>query len=271
MDELNKAFMKSPASFLRVHPLDLERGGFLTAAVGGQNGIHEFDLVHEAEKNGKVVLRPYPERSQRPLEKLAIMAKIKEKHHPIRAYFLPWETKRMKFYELGTGENDPKFFFTSKVDGCRIQVAGNRVAHIAGDAGGGDGKYVQGEGDEGRIWRIQQAQSAFKGEYRTSRRLSRTVEYPMDTEDGYSYAMFVGHRSHDVWHFFIQGVKRDKGTGKFVAQELSMTQGGEYGFHDENMLAGAPTAPPLVPPMSAASAAAAAASPADAARPRGSK
>lgn len=124
MKGLNKEFMADPPAFMRKYAMDTVNPALGQGGVGENrplpSGVYQFDLSLMKEDQGRVIVGLF---SDRP--------KGDSKHaHPIEAHWLPWKSGDTTETTL---DNKAKFFFTAPLGGCRIQIAGTKVLHIAGD------------------------------------------------------------------------------------------------------------------------------------------
>jgi hypothetical protein len=173
--------------------------------------VHEFDLSYGGSER-LVTIELFTERGKR----------FGSRSRPISAYWLPWQSEATAQITLGDRAN---FFFTSALGGCRMEVAGNTVLHIAGN------KINYKSDRDGSRWREAQAQEALGGAYERSRRFSSTKEYR-----GVDNAFFVGYKRGGVWSFVGQGIglPTDPGGAYRVAGIWSSLGGGvDRGFGAE--------------------------------------
>jgi hypothetical protein len=197
MDGLNKTFMRDPASFMRRHPIQPRTpetgklGRWRATKLAGmqppETGVHEFDLSYDPLRSGLVFITLFEER----------FGKLSgRRSHPISAYWLPWESEHTAQITLGDKAN---YFFTSALGGCRMQIAGSTVLHIAGNR-------LDGRKDKtGSLWRDAQAKEVLGSSYAGSRRFSSTQEYR-----GVENAFFIGYKSGGSWKFLAQGLQFDE-------------------------------------------------------------
>jgi len=209
MDGLNKKFMRDPSGFLKKYPIDTRgtpNGADQQARPLLGQGIAEFDLAYSS-KTGKecVVLQLFQDRWGQRMG--SVHKAFTDKSHRITAYWLPWASKATTRIELG---DEADFFFTSGLGGCRIQVAGNVVAHIAGDSGGSIAKQ--------KVWRDAEASKAFGEETGRSRAFSSTDHYG-------NTGIFVGYRVGGIWRF--AGRKVISGEDKWTVGNMTETLGGK--------------------------------------------
>ncbi len=116
--KIPKGFWKSTASISLYSKGSLSSGDAEICPVAG---VYNFDLYMDTALDC-VFLRLAAERTKA----------IDKNTNLIGAYWLPWVSDKTAVLEL---KDDADFFFTSALGGCRIQIAGNQVAHIAGNKG----------------------------------------------------------------------------------------------------------------------------------------
>jgi hypothetical protein len=209
MDGLNKKFMQDPSGFLKKYPIDTRgtpNGSDQMGRAILQQGIAEFDLAYSSKKGKEcVVLQLFEDRWGKRMG--SVHKASTGKSHRITAYWLAWASKTTTRIELG---EEADFFFTSGLGGCRIQVAGNVVAHIAGDSGGSMAKQKE--------WRDGQALETFGEETGRSRAFSSSDHYG-------NAGIFVGYRVGGIWRFAGQKVISD--TDKWKVGDMTETLGGK--------------------------------------------
>lgn len=207
MNSLNMAFMRDTEAFMRRHPLEV--GGELEGSIGGKEkiplpaGLYDFDL-QDIEGTGTIRLMHFPAVGGR---REGVMT------HRIRGYWLPWVTESTASITLG---DHARYFFTSSLSGCRMQIVPGEnptVLHIAGNQGGHEGKGIG-----GTQWRDRQAQAVLGPLYGHSRRFSSTHHY-----DRSQVAFVVGYRSFRFrgWRFLAQGSRQNLQIGRNLVSELS--------------------------------------------------
>jgi hypothetical protein len=204
MEGLNLQFKSNPVMFMRQYVMDYDT----TSSLGSDNppeaGIVELDIKHNRVNNnngGGVLVRLCGERLTRP----GVFTR------KIVAHWLPWASKETTSYTLN---NDARFFFTSALGGCRIQISNEdvpTVLHIAGDSLGGSTQL-------GTQWRENQAQQHLGQKYPQSRRFSSLQDYDLSV-----CAFIVGYLpKHETrWRFIAQGYGYDPTTGQFVVSQLT--------------------------------------------------
>lgn len=222
-DKLNKEFIKDPAAFIAKYPIEASPG-LQSAKDDNVPGIRDFDFAsdwlditdHKSGKSkliksGRVTLRFWEERNK----------KTRVRSHRIRAFWLPWASSQNRttwVTELGVADItldrlDVKYFFTSPLGGCRIQIDPGppcRVLHIAGDSEGSATK-------QGSIWRDNKAKKVLRDGYERSRRFSSTQEYDRD-----GIAFLLGFRTGVRWRFIAQGhMERVFETRKFFLRPVA--------------------------------------------------
>jgi hypothetical protein len=201
MHGLNKLFMKNPYEFLRTRPVLVEERSATNARgtlYGTEredkvppSGIYAFDL--RPGERGAVILDRMEWRGVH----TGRFSRV------ITAYWLPWISENTALLQLST---DAPFFFTSNLDGCRVQIgtgASPLVAHIAADGGPTGGK-----GEKGRQWREAQAEKHL-GEGRS--RAYSSADYG-------DSAFFCGFYSGSQWCFLAQTI--DFKGGVYSVREL---------------------------------------------------
>ena len=193
MHGLNKQFVKDPEGFLRRYVID-EKGNLAIGAVLA--GVYDFDFV--------------PNKDNKKIAELHKVDPDKDAGETlIKAYWLPWGSKKTREIELG---DDANYFFTSFLGGCRLQIvpAGSKVKilHIAGDKGGEKGK--EGEGPEGAAWREKQASKKLGPALQRSRAFSSSTPVFKGGYREYREVCVVGFvtkpekESTPCWEFWAQ-------------------------------------------------------------------
>ena len=203
--KLNALFTQGPKNFLQVVPVGVGgnlAGGAKCPAVGK----YDFDLSYPTSED----------KTKDVVAGLALLKLFDEAYsartEPLHAYWLPWESGRTTQITLG---DEAPYFFTSALAGCRIQLAGNTVCHIAGDTGGRDGS-----GPGGQAWREKQAKEKLGPDYALSRKLS---------QDEYGdYGFFAGIRTGKNWSFILQ--RKETKDGKWVLEKAEEVLGGSFDF-----------------------------------------
>lgn len=211
MDGLNKAFMKDPKGFMEKYCIDIPYVGSILSSGDPKKcppqGVHDFDLYEDKEKKC-VFLRHVEERKAAANKGNA--KPVNDDTNLITAYWLPWDSKKTMTMQLG---DDAQFFFTSALGGCRIQVAGNTVAHVPGNLSPAERKQ------EGKSFAEAQGQGA------TSRRFSSTQDYgSKDQNEG--LAFFTGYKLTDAWTFLGQKHTVDDNGAYHMDSALTATMGG---------------------------------------------
>jgi hypothetical protein len=212
MNGLNAQFMLNVPAFMAVNVIQIGSNALLNkpkstrADTAGRPdaGVCEFDL--RQTNKGYVELDLLDNRGK--AKSLAT--------NPIRAYWLPWEGDATAELTLGP---DAHFFFTSNLDGCRVQIKGRTnpvVYHISGGCSTGLGK---GAGKE-QLWRDEQSK-ARKGN------LQRTFS----TSAHYGNMGFVaGYRNLTDYKWYFVGQAIDYSNGAYRIGRIHKSEQGIMSF-----------------------------------------
>ena len=229
MHGLNKEFMADPPAFMRKYAMDMKDQSLGSGGVGNErplpSGIYKFDLSLMEKDKGRAVVGQFSDRT-----------KAEGKHtHAIEAYWLPWKSGGTTEVIL---EEKAKFFFTAPLGGCRIQIAGKKVLHIAGDmkrvtqdVTSPRGKVIhmtsdkelhKGDPDQaaGVAFRTAEAKEHAGDQFDPARKFSST-DYGAD-----GLGFVAGYATHGVWLFVGQVLQMD-GTALRVRSCTELV-GGEF-------------------------------------------
>lgn len=225
MHGLNKEFMADPPAFMRKYPLDMVDRS-LTLGEPGQKkaGVYNLDLSHGGSDKGRVIV--------------GLFGVARKHSHPIEAHWLPWTSGGTSELTL---DKRAKFFFTAALAGCRIQIAGTKVLHIAGDTKlvkvtentTSRGKKIihvetdklkkedpEADQEAGVAWRTLQAKERAGAQFDPARKFSSS-DYKLD-----GYGFLVGYATHGVWLFVGQTLQEED--GKLFVRSCTELVGGEF-------------------------------------------
>lgn len=232
MHGLNKAFRHDPLAFMKKYPIST--AGKLNGKAADGNvvalpkiAVYDFDLSYMGDDKTNVVLMLFDERGK------AAGSERERKKKVIKAYWLPWASASTTKIEL---KDEADYFFTSALDGCRIQFAGATVLHIAADGkidrtvNNRTGKeYLNSttlqDQDDPNLnveWKNWQAKEHLKEMEPRSRKFSSTTDYG-------DFGFFAGYRNKQGVWTYIKQIKRRKEGGGFTVRpgDVEPISGGE--------------------------------------------
>ena len=191
MNGLNAQIRATPRDSWRSTPLISTLTSLYGAIGGGGNepvpaGDYDFDL--RSGGHGRVLL-----------ELLDHRGKVRTKStNPIHAYWLPWASEDTTVLEL---DYQHRFFFTSPLGGCRIQISTDdppKVWHIAGN--------------NGQKWRNDQTNKLLREDQR-GRRFSQSQDY--GGMDNGAYGFVAGYVKNHTWQFVGQSYDVNPQDGEY--------------------------------------------------------
>ncbi len=174
-------FAKAPDTFLADHAVIVA-----DQAEGTSSSVAEFYM--QAKSGNAVFLK----------RKSFLMPKGTA---TLRAYWLPWNGKGGVSCDLGTGDSDPEWLFTSEMTNCRFSILEGgstfKVAHVSGT-------LSQQQRDK---W---ETEHFLPKESPASRRLSvhgNDIQYRGQDGSDKSSAFVFGQRTGTSWRFYAQIIK----------------------------------------------------------------
>lgn len=198
---INKAFRDDPRAFMSKYPMEITDKSLAMGDNGifhpRPAGVYDFDLIPNADNSRVVVgLCDRPKGEDR-----------------IEAYWLPWKEGGTTEVTLGPGA---KYFFTAPLGGCRVQIVGNKVLHIAGDR-----KLVEVASPRGGVKPIaklltsedpdQAAGVAWREKEGVDHGAEPGRPRKFSSTDYEEFGFVVGYATHGVWLFIGQSLVEENG------------------------------------------------------------
>ena len=225
MHGLNKEFMADPPAFMRKYALDILNPSLTLGGTADQAplsaGVYKFDLSLGENDRGRAIV--------------GLFGAGGRHSHPIEAHWLPWKSGGTSELTL---DNRAKFFFTAALAGCRIQVAGTKVLHIAGDTKlvtkeiprswgkpfiqTSSAPLTSSDTDQaaGVAWRTGEAKEHLGAKFDPARKFSAS-DYGLG-----GYGFLAGYATHGVWLFVGQTLQEEN--GKLFVRSCTELVGGEF-------------------------------------------